>query len=168
MSIGLSRVIQFEEGYSNVPYLCSAGYVTIGYGTKLHRLKNLDPTLFCLKVERVAANAMLYSVIEEKIKELIKSHVGSTYQEVAESYPNRDVIISSMAYQLGTAGLLGFHDFWAALEVRDFIAAGAAMLDSKWARVDSPNRAKRHAEVMTSGILSATYPRKHPYELFYG
>lgn len=63
----------------------------------------------------------------------------------------RQQVIICMAYQLGVAGVANFRRMGAAIERADFRAAAAEMLDSKWAREDSPARAKRMANMMERG-----------------
>ena len=61
------------------------------------------------------------------------------------------LVILSMAYQMGMEGLLGFRCFLASIAVCDYCLAATEMLDSKWARIDSPDRAKRLADMMRKG-----------------
>ena len=58
---------------------------------------------------------------------------------------------ANMGYQLGIAELMGFKRMLAAMERGDYEAAAREMLDSKWARQDSPGRARRLAERMRRG-----------------
>lgn len=64
--------------------------------------------------------------------------------------PQAQQIAIQMAFQMGPSGLAGFEDMSAALQQTppDFNAAADAMLDSKWAREDSPKRAKALADLM--------------------
>lgn len=66
------------------------------------------------------------------------------------SQNRRDVLIE-MAYQLGVIGLLNFHDMIQALIGRNYDRASREMLDSKWARKDTPNRARELAKKMLKG-----------------
>ena len=50
-----------------------------------------------------------------------------------------------MAYQLGKSGLGKFNNFITALNDYDYSGAIKEMLDSKWAKKDSPERAKELA-----------------------
>lgn len=64
--------------------------------------------------------------------------------------PARQLVLVSMAYQLGIAGLLKFHDTLAAVKRGDWEAAAAGMRASLWAR-QTPARAERLAEKMRNG-----------------
>lgn len=63
----------------------------------------------------------------------------------------RQQVIVCMAFQLGTNGVANFKRMCAALRIRDYITASIEMLDSDWAREDTPARAKRMAQIMRSG-----------------
>lgn len=60
-------------------------------------------------------------------------------------------VLLNMAFQMGLHGLREFRQFLTALEAGDYQNAAAAMLDSKWAKHDSPARAQRLAEQILTG-----------------
>ena len=64
---------------------------------------------------------------------------------------DRRRVLANMGYQLGVGGLMGFKRMLAALERGDYEAAAREMLDSKWAKRDTPARAGRLAERMRRG-----------------
>ncbi len=64
---------------------------------------------------------------------------------------NRQEVLIEMAYQLGVAGLLKFENMIQALIGRNYDRASREMLDSKWAREDTPSRAKELAKKMLKG-----------------
>ena len=68
----------------------------------------------------------------------------------------RTAVLVSMAYQMGVAGLAQFKNTLYLVETKQFEEAAKAMLDSKWAR-QTPNRARRHAEQMRSGLWCTEY-----------
>jgi lysozyme len=61
------------------------------------------------------------------------------------------VVIIGMAFQLGTSGMLGFRRAIAAARDGRWDVAADEMLDSKWAREDTPARAQRMARQMETG-----------------
>ena len=63
--------------------------------------------------------------------------------------PRSDIFIQH-GRQMGVEGLAGFKNTLALISQENFAAAASSMLMSKWAR-QTPNRAKRHADVMRSG-----------------
>jgi hypothetical protein len=55
-----------------------------------------------------------------------------------------------MAFQLDRKPL-HWPNFMAAMEARDYASAAAAGLDSDWARIQTPGRAKREMQMLASG-----------------
>lgn len=121
--------IKIEEGFSGEPYKDHLGFDTIGYGTKLP----LDV---------------------EEAELLLRHRLGKVIAGVNSSFHNCDLkpeawdILYQMAYQMGLKGLLGFRMMKIALERTDYVTASEEMLDSKWAKKDTPARAARLAEKM--------------------
>lgn len=140
----VARVLDFEEGFSAVPYLCSEGYVTIGLGTKLHSQKGLNPADFTLTVTREIAYLMLEREVAHVRNRIRAGRNGATFnvQPLAVQH-----ILLSMAYQMGYSGVSAFKKMWKALEDNDYDEASRQALDSRWAR-QTPERANRHAEVL--------------------
>jgi lysozyme len=67
-------------------------------------------------------------------------------------WPRRSVLIN-MVFQMGIDRVLGFKEALNALEIGDWRSAHDALLDSKWARDDSPARAIDEAKVILTGEL---------------
>lgn len=65
----------------------------------------------------------------------------------------RQRVIANMAYQMGIAGVQGFHHMVDAIERKDYDAAADAMADSAWAKTQSPQRAERLIIMMRTGQL---------------
>ena len=63
----------------------------------------------------------------------------------------RQAVVLSMLFQLGPSGFRGFHQTRKALARGDYERAAVEMLDSKWARDDSPTRAIHQASMMAHG-----------------
>lgn len=59
--------------------------------------------------------------------------------------------LMQMAYQLGVPSLLDFTDMLGALKAGEYQQAAEAALDSKWAREDTPERARRVARLIEIG-----------------
>lgn len=153
----VANILEYEEGFRRRPYICSEGYVTIGFGTKVHKSKGLDPEDFLISVNRSTAMGWLEAQLSLIEVRMARSQIYGIY-EILDSYPNRRAIVLSMAYQIGVSGLRGFHRFWAAVAMENWEDAAKEMLDSRWAK-QTPERARRHAEVMRSGTMSQVYPR---------
>lgn len=154
MIISVLDVLRFEEGFSSEPYLCSEGYVTIGIGTRIHCKTGLDPKLFCFKVSKGVAQGMLNTEINNIIIALEYGENQATYSNL--TYAQR-VALMSMAYQMGVKGLYNFKRMWAALNCNNWALAEAEALDSRWAKIQSPLRATRHARVLGGESLGEVY-----------
>lgn len=147
--MNLLELLKLEEGYREKAYLCSEGYPTIGIGTKLGP-KGAPIEHFTLTVSEKVAKAML----DDEVSGIVKSLVG--YRWYTQLNEDRQIIIKSMAYQMGISGLLKFRKMIAALESQDWKIAHDQALDSLWAK-QTPKRANRHAEVLKSGDIKLTY-----------
>lgn len=147
------KIIAFEEGFMPKPYLCSEGFVTIGLGTKLHKSKGMNPEDFPIRVSRRIAEEWLSTEVDIKHRKLGNSIWIQTYNNLGD---DRRAIIISMAYQMGTAGVLGFKKMWAQMARGSYYLAAEEMLDSKWAK-QTPKRAERHARVMRGETLENVY-----------
>ena len=126
--------IKRDEGWRAKPYRDSVGKLTVGFGT------NLDAGITPSQGE-----CML--VVSLDTDEAALRAQWTPYQTL--SGPVRAVLLE-MAYNLGTQGLLGFHNMLAALEGGDYDKAADEALDSKWAR-EVPARAHRLAEIIRAG-----------------
>lgn len=129
------ELIAADEGYREYPYRCPAGKLTIGYGY------NLDAGM----PEDEALLLMRYRLSK------LRARCESLFPWFGRMNDVRRRVILSMAYQMGVDGLLGFRRALAALARDDYAEAATHMLDSKWARHDSPARARRLAEMMRHG-----------------
>lgn len=149
MSITAEKIITIEEGFSQRMYRCTMGWNTIGYGRVVG--KKGDPL-----TNEVATKEKEILFVREKIREI--SYQLMSRFPVAWNNCNQaqQAILISIAYQLGVAGLSAFQKMWAALNRKDFDMAAREMLNSKW-NSQTPNRAKRHAEVMRTGNLIRYY-----------
>ncbi len=138
-------ILKKEEGFRAAPYYCSLGYPTVGYGFKIGNNSDPLPKFF---LPKPVAEVWLQYEVQEVEAALAGFTIG--LNEV------RQAVLTSMCYQMGIKGLFGFKNMWKALTVQDFKLAAKEMLDSKWAK-QTPARAKRHAEMMETGILSDFY-----------
>ena len=106
-----------DEGFSDQPYRCSSGRLTIGYGTEIE------------------------SISRDEAEWLLAHRAAGIWAEVEAAKPfvatlpapARRALIN-MAYNLGAPRLLDFTRMWAALARGDWEAAASEALDSRWAR----------------------------------
>ena len=137
--VSMREMIIRHEGYRNEVYLCPTGHPTIGVGHKLTEKYNFKKGVKYPKEQLMAildtdiANAEFYS----------RLLVGNW--NLPE--PAREVI-TMMIFQIGNHGITKFKKFLKGLEEKDYATAKLEMLDSKWARSDSPHRAKELADII--------------------
>ena len=121
----LEQLVAADEGLRLMPYRCSAGVLTVGYGTA-------------------------FPLTEQEAHLLLRHRLQGVLDQCERRFswwsklsPARQQVVASMGYQLGFDGLLGFKRMLADLERGDYRAASDEMLDSKWAISDTPARARR-------------------------
>ena len=124
-----------DEGFMPIPYRCTSGKLSIGYGTNIQD-----------------------GITKEEALLLMRHRLGKVIAALESRLPfwpkltdDRRRVLANMGYQLGVAGLMGFKRMLAAIERGDYEAAAREMLDSKWAKRDTPGRAGRLAERMRRG-----------------
>ena len=145
-------VLKYEEGFRSKPYYCSENYPTIGYGHACSTSKGASLSTCPSSITESAAVDLLYEDVKSKTSCMRSySSIMSAYNAADD---RRAAILVSMAFQMGCDGLNKFQNFLSAMAKKDWTKAKAEMLNSAWAR-QTPNRANRHAEVISSGRCSA-------------
>lgn len=136
----LTAQLKRDEGVKATAYQDHLGFLTIGVGRLIDSRKpgaGLRP---------------------DEIDYLLKNDINDRVQALTKALPwffdrldeaRRGVLIN-MAFQLGTAGLLGFKSTLALVAAGKYAEAAEQMLKSKWA-TQTPARAKRLAEQMKTG-----------------
>lgn len=140
----IEDILRAEEGEVAWVYPDSLGYWTIGVGILVDKRKGGG-----LRPEEITF------ILRNRI-ELMKAAVLKALPWAAQLSTARQAVLVCMAFQLGLPGLLEFHGMLAAAMIGDFNKAGAEMLDSKWARSDSPARAIRMKKMFVEGAWPST------------
>lgn len=135
--MNIEKLLIKEEGLRLKPYKCPAGFLTIGVG------RNLDANGISID----EAMSMLRSDIDYA-KLVAEVEFGKTFFELSCA---RQAVVVSMIFQMGKVGFLKFTNTIRLIKDQKFEEAASQMLKSKWAKKDSPLRAKRHAETMRTG-----------------
>ena len=120
-------------------YLDSKGYWTIGTGILID--KRRGGGLLPEENEFILNNR-----IKLKREELIRRLPWTTGLDAV-----RFAALLNMAFQMGVDGLLAFKNSLKLISVGMYDKAEAELLNSKWATLDSPNRAKRIAKQIRTG-----------------
>ena len=146
-------LLNYEEGYSETPYYCSAGYPTIGIGQRIGP-KGAPLKLYEFTVSKPLAAVWLAEKVKETLADMDKYTV--IHEAMAACNEPRQAILISMAYQIGAEGLSKFTNTLKSIAAQNWHAAQTGMLASKWAK-QTPNRANRHATQMLTGVWDQEY-----------
>ena len=125
-----------HEGFRSVPYNCSSGALTIGYG------RNLDAN----GITQQESEMLLKNDVHDC--EMFLRKTLSFFNVLTE--PRQEVLLN-MCFQLGDAGLMRFKRMIAALYNYDYEKASIEMLDSRWSE-QCQERSKELSEVMRKGV----------------
>lgn len=134
----ITRLLRGEEGEVLTEYKDHLGYSTIGVGRLIDARKGGGIT-----AEESAY--LLGNDIQKKLSELERK-----LPWVKELDDARRGVLLSMAFQMGTEGLLGFKNTLEMVRTGRYTDAAKGMLNSLWAK-QTPQRAKRHSEQMRTG-----------------
>ena len=129
----LTHNIKKHEGYVKNVYKDSLGIDTIGYGFAIKDLK----------LSEEISTTILTELIENKL-----NHLEKRLDWFRDMPPEVQGVICEMVFQIGFSGFCKFKRAIAHFKEKEFKHASEEMLDSKWAKKDSPQRAKRLAKVV--------------------
>lgn len=135
----LTEQLRRDEGTRATVYKDTLGFDTIGVG----RLIDSRKPGAGLRPDEI--DYLLRNDISDRVAALTKALPWWDRLDEAR----RGVLIN-MAFQLGTAGLLGFKSTLALVAAGKYPEAAEQMLKSRWA-TQTPARAKRLAEQMKTG-----------------
>ena len=134
-----------DEGVRLRVYRCTAGHLTIGVGHKLNEREVLQ-SLSEISLEQ--AGYLLHMDIGIALNGCASIFGRDRFDSFTEA---RQRALVNMCFQLGTAGLAKFRKMVDAIMRDDWATAHKEALDSKWAKSDSPARAKRVADALRVG-----------------
>lgn len=136
----LTQQLNRDEDRRATVYTDTLGFATIGVG------RLVDPRKPGAGLRDDEMDYMLRNDINDRIDALTRALPW--FQNLDDT---RKGVLLNMAFQLGTAGLLGFENTLAKIQAGDYATAATMMLQSKWA-TQTPARAARLAKQMTSGV----------------
>ena len=154
-SSGIERLLKDEGGHKLTGHLVK-GKLHIGAGFLLER-SDAEEQLIMAGVSpgdvddvmKVGGKAITQMQSEALFQNALLQAEGDAEAFVGDlkNVPQvvRDTFVN-MAYQLGSKGLREFEDMKTAVDKRDWEGVSREMLDSKWARKDTPSRANRLAK----------------------
>lgn len=120
----LKDVLIEHEGLRLKPYRCTADKLTVGIG------RNLED----VGISRDEAMYLLGNDIAR-----VTSELDDRIPFWNNLSPNKQIVLASMAFQLGVNGLMQFKNMLAAVERGDDVAVAKEMRDSRW-YTQTPNR----------------------------
>ena len=135
----LKEMIVKHEGHEPRVYKCSNGFDTIGYGFAIKDL------FFDKETSDF--------VLDKKIRGILggisadEDDWDTWFWDKPQAI--KEVLIN-MIYQIGFSGVKRFKKTIQYIKDDNFLMASEEMLDSKWAKSDSPNRAKELSEIVKS------------------
>ena len=129
----LINSVKENEGYRSSVYKDSLGIDTIGYGFAIKDLE-LDEDI-------------CEEILKRKLERLI-DRVQKKWGWIINLPQEAQEVMYEMCYQMGVSGVSKFKKTLLYLESHEFRMASKEMLDSKWARSDSPQRAKRMSDII--------------------
>lgn len=132
--MNLIEKIKEHEGFSSTVYKCPNGYDTVGYGQRVKYLK----------VTEEQAEQWLVDEVKD-----LQRRISATFDWWEESPKDVRNVVVSMVYQMGLNAFSKFKKTIYLLETEQYKEASEEMLDSKWARKDSPNRAKELSDILS-------------------
>ena len=157
----IDHIVEYE-GFSEIVYVCPAGYYTIGHGLAIRYLRKEDMqylwdtkvrvTVLCDTYnEELLRKAMHHIVItEEASLEIVRRQVMDIIGRLQSlSVPFVEVIcdeakevIVDMAYNIGIKGVAGFKRMWGYLRQEEYDLAGLELLNSNYAKQTKSRAAK--------------------------
>lgn len=163
-----SSIVQIkkDEDTRSKAYLDSKGNLTIGVGFNLTRgdakesliSAGVHPT-DVLEVMKVNGKA----ITEEQIDGLFQMSLSQAVSDAASIYSNWSTLpvtvrdtLTNMSFQLGRKGLREFKEMNKAVAAEDWGTMQKEMLNSTWAKKDSPARANR----LASNISQVKTPKQ--------
>lgn len=128
----------------HIPYRCSAGKLTIGYGHNL-------------EAAPLAGVTGHSAIPEEAALRILEADLRAVEERLAREFPwslsldyPRFAVLCNMAFTLGVTGLSSFTHTLAAVKRGDYQEAAHRMLASRWA-TQVKGRARRLAKQMETG-----------------
>ena len=128
-------ILKRDEGFRGVPYKCTAGKTTIGYG------RNLEAN----PLTQAEAEVLLRNDIAKVEAEADK------FPWYGSLDPVRQAVVLSAIFQLGPLAWREFAETIRYIDAGDYIGAARQMRNSLWAQ-QTPARVGRLAKMMEDGV----------------
>lgn len=150
--MNVKDLITRHEGIRSRPYRDEYGNLTVGVGHNLDA-NPLPPELF--EPNGTLSPTTIDEVLDDDIAAATVAARRLTDPWYLNLSPVRQAVLVDMAFAMGLAGLQTFQHFLGCMAAGNFESAALAMLSSKWATKDAPERAHEDAEMIRSGMWPA-------------
>jgi len=144
-------ILHFEEGYREAPYWDTRNFPTVAGGIRIGP-RNVPIRQYQFTVPHPVGDVWKLWLVDAKTASMNRQ--PAIVAALAQCNDARRDILCSLACQMGVTGLAGFTNTLGMIARGDFAGAAGGMLNSLWAR-QTPDRARRHAEVMRTGTYDA-------------
>lgn len=142
-----------HEGFSETPYPDKYGLWTFGYGRCLETNPltgtEWDYLLSNKLIEVRITQSGAFLIMQKQLEEA-RNLISRKFSWFANLGTIRQDILVEMAYQLGHR-FFTFEDMFESLAKYDFAEAARHGLNSKWAKKDSPSRAREMMRILERG-----------------
>lgn len=142
-----------HEGCILTPYICPAGYLTIGVG------HNLDTNPLTIEEKKVCGYDYMKGITKNAAFYLLRNDLERCEKGCIRNIPfyknldaERKYALLDMNFNMGIRALLGFKKMLAAMGIGNWKEAANECLNSKYAR-QTGKRAKRIAETIRTGVF---------------
>jgi len=134
----LKNLLVQHESYRQFPYSDTTGHLTVGIG------RNLS--------DRGISTTEAFYLLDDDILYFTSKlmHYLECFSGLSE---NRQIALIDMCFNLGVQGFLNFKDMISALNRSDYIDASKAILDSKVAKDQAPERYKQISHIILTDEL---------------
>lgn len=152
----LNTMLEFEEGCKQNLYLCTSKKLTVGVGHNMED-KPLTGKQWRALYDAGEVHVVLGTNGQRRILAWDVEEAERQCKARMDFWPRlndaRQNVLISMVFQMGIDGVMQFKNMIAAIRAEDWNAAERHGLDSKWAKTDSPARAKRHMRQLKTGAF---------------
>jgi lysozyme len=156
MDSRMLEILERHEGFRPYAYYCPTGFLSIGYGYNLQsNTLNLPATEVSYYSSSLTTQTPVMS--QSKASELLMGVVQRVEQQLAGNLgfwyaldEVRQGVLTNMAYNLGTNGLLKFRKTLGFVAQGDYQSASVEMLNSPWAN-QVHGRAQELSRIMATG-----------------
>ena len=129
------NLIAENEGFKSKPYFCTQGYPTIAYGKRLDYL-DVD--------EDTGKKWLLQDAV------LLDDRLSKEFRWYNASPKEVKVVVLDLCYQLGVRGFKKFRKTIDFLNRGLYYEASIELLDSLYAKKQTPNRANRNSKRLSN------------------